>query len=228
MNELRRLYSITIVRGGLLRADGVGVGLVGGGAPPWELMSRGARALAGEGYHRLLLALDAALDVYLVDAPHDVATELGQLTERYERALDEGRQTQAAVLNEIRGYVTDLARHSESRAKQVVWAVAATPGIAAGSRSLARLVPSTSTSASGAQSTGSATVRQAVERARRLADALREIGGTPPARLLEPEEIAALLYRQADPVRAQRYPVTGSLLERVTRVSGPRSERKHQ
>jgi hypothetical protein len=228
MNELRRLYSITIVRGGLLRSDGVGVGLVGGGAPPWELMSRQARALAGEEYHRLLLALDATLDVYLVDAPHDVTGELGQLGERYERALDEGRLVQATVLSEIRSYITDLARHSESRAKQVVWAVTANPSLASGSHGLARFVPGASTAEAATSPAGSSALRQAVERARRLADGLRDLGGTPQARLLEPEEIAVLLYRQADPVRAQRYPLAGALLERVGRVTGTRAGRSHQ
>ena len=45
MNELRSLFAVQIVRGGLLRSDGVGVGLVGGGAPQSELMSRHERSL---------------------------------------------------------------------------------------------------------------------------------------------------------------------------------------
>ena len=43
-------------------------------------------------------------------------------------------------------------------------------------------------------------------------------GGVPP---LEAEEIARLIYGLADPVRAQRYPLTGTLLDRVRRVVTP-------
>jgi hypothetical protein len=57
--------------------------------------------------------------------------------------------------------------------------------------------------------------------ARRLADALSQVGGTPAARLMEAEEIARLLYSLADPVRAQRYPLAGTLLDRVRRVVTP-------
>jgi hypothetical protein len=35
---------------------------------------------------------------------------------------------------------------------------------------------------------------------------------------MEAEEIAQLLYQLADPVRAQRYPLAGTLLDRVRRV----------
>jgi hypothetical protein len=54
--------------------------------------------------------------------------------------------------------------------------------------------------------------------ARRLADSLSQLGGTPPPRLLEAEEIARLVYGLSDPVRAQRYSLAGPLLDRVRRV----------
>jgi hypothetical protein len=59
---------------------------------------------------------------------------------------------------------------------------------------------------------------QAVEKARRLADALHQLGGHPAPRVMEAEEIARLVYQLADPIRAQRYPLAGTLLERVRRV----------
>ncbi|HWQ12220.1 MAG TPA: hypothetical protein VNL77_05440, partial [Roseiflexaceae bacterium] len=65
---------------------------------------------------------------------------------------------------------------------------------------------------------GRAALAQAGERARRLADSLAQLGGTPPPRLMEAEEIARLLYALADPVRASRYPLAGTLLDRVRRV----------
>jgi hypothetical protein len=62
---------------------------------------------------------------------------------------------------------------------------------------------------------------QAIEQACRLADSLSQLGGTPAPRLLEAEEIARLVYGLADPVRAQRYPLAGTLLDRVRRVVTP-------
>ena len=59
---------------------------------------------------------------------------------------------------------------------------------------------------------------QATQQARRLADMLASLGATPAPRLMEAEEIAQLLYRLADPVRSQRYPLAGVLLDRVRRV----------
>ena len=73
MNELRALFPLQIVRGALLRPDGVAVGLVVGGAPPWDLRSLAGRSQASEEYHRLLLALDAPIDVYLIDEPPNLA-----------------------------------------------------------------------------------------------------------------------------------------------------------
>jgi len=38
MNDLRATFPIQIVRGALLRSDGIAVGLVSGGAPAWDLL----------------------------------------------------------------------------------------------------------------------------------------------------------------------------------------------
>src|SRR5262249_54406422 len=122
MNDLRTVFPTQIVRGALLRPDGIAVGLVGGGAPSWDLLSLAARGQAGSDYHRLLLALDAPLDVYLVDQPPDVAAAIGILLDRQERA---DHSLLAEVLSEMADYLTQLAAQSGSRAKQVIFAVTA-------------------------------------------------------------------------------------------------------
>jgi hypothetical protein len=225
VNELRSLFAVQMVRGGLLRSDGVGVGLVGGGAPQSELMSRHERSLVAADYHRLLLALDAPLDVYTVDQPHEVAAEIGLLLARQGRAIEAGRGLHAAVLGDICDYLHELEQHTSSRAKYVVWAVTSDAGAGA-----SRAAPGLAGLLCGAPpggamaSAGRQALAQAVGRARRLAEALAALGGVPQPRLLEREEIASLLYRHADPVRAARYPLAGSLLERVRRVVGAAPE----
>jgi len=210
----------------LLRPDGIAVGLVSGGAPAWDLLSLAARSQAGDDYHRLLLALDTPLDVYLVDQPPDVAGEIGTLLERQDAA---DHPLLAAVLSEMADYLTELARHSGSRAKQVIWAVtsdgdASTRGVGGldlGSL-LGRNARAQDTRARrGGSRIATTALTQARERARRLADALGQLGSTPAPRLLEAEEIARLIYGLADPVRAQRYPLSGMLLDRVRRVVTP-------
>ena len=219
MDDLRSLFPIQIVRGALLRADGVAVGLVSGGAPAWDLLSLAARAQAGSEYHRLLLSLDAPIDVYLVDQPPDVADEIATLIARQARA-DQPRQ--AGVLSEMADYLTELAQQSGSRAKQVIWAVTASSDASArgfGGLDLTSLIArGARRSTPGPTKLGMATLAQAVEQARRLADSLSQIGGTPAPRVMEAEEIASLVYQLADPVRAQHYPLTGTLLDRVRRV----------
>ena len=79
MSDLRSIFPTQIVRGALLRPDGMAVGLVVGGAPSWDLLSLAARGQAGSDYHRLLLTLDAPIDVYLVDQPPDAAGEIATL-----------------------------------------------------------------------------------------------------------------------------------------------------
>src|SRR5262245_1672739 len=122
MSDLRTVLPTQIVRGALLRPDRVAVGLVSGGAPSWDLLSLAARAQAGSDYHRLLLSLDASIDVYLVDQPPDVAGEITMLVERQEHT---DHPLLAGVLSEMADYLTTLAQQNGSRAKQVIWAVTA-------------------------------------------------------------------------------------------------------
>ncbi|MFL5804671.1 MAG: hypothetical protein ACJ8CR_23365 [Roseiflexaceae bacterium] len=226
MSDLRAIFPTQIVRGALLRSDGIAVGLVSGGAPSWDLLSRAARGQAGDDYHRLLLALDTSLDVYLVDQPPDMASEIDTLLERQDAAE---HPLLAAILSEMADYLTELARHSGSRAKQVIWAVtsdgdASTRGV--GGLDLGSLIGRNTRAQDtrarrGGSRIATTALTQASERARRLADALGQLGSTPAPRLLEAEEIARLIYGLADPVRAQRYPLSGMLLDRVRRVVTP-------
>jgi len=220
MDDLRALFPTHILRGALLRPDGVAVGLVSGGAPAWDLLSRFARAQAGSEYHRLLLSLDAPIDLYIVDQPPDLAGEIATLLSRQDRA---DTPVLAAVRSAIADELTELAAQSGSHAKQVIWAVTASGGM--GTRGVSSLdIPRLIGRRARARTTSgiSSALPQAVEGARRLADALSQLSGTPAPRLLEAEEIARLLYNLADPVRAQRYPLTGTLLDRVRRVVTPR------
>jgi hypothetical protein len=223
--ELRGLFPVQIIRGALLRPDGVAVGLVSGGAPAWDLLALEARGQVGGDYHRLLLALDAPIDVYVVDEAPDLAGEIAIL---YQRQAHVAHSRQADVLDEIAGYLTELAQSSGSRTKQVIWAVTAGQ---AGTTAARRTISSVDVSAvfrrrgqvraPQPSPAGNGALVQAVERARRLADGLAQLGGTPQPRLLEAEEIARLLYQLADPVRASRYPLAGTLLDRVRRVVSP-------
>ena len=220
MSDVQQLFPTQIVRGALLRPDGVAVGLVSGGAPAWDLLSRSARAQAGSDYHRLLLSLDAPIDLYIVDQPPDLAGEIATLLSRHHRA---DTPVLAAVRSAIADYLTELAAQSGSRSKQAIWAVTARGGM--GARGVSRLDIQRLTgrrATAHATSSASSALPQAVEQARRLADAVSQLGGAPAARLMEAEEIARLLYNLADPVRAQRYPLTGTLLDRVRRVVTPR------
>jgi hypothetical protein len=217
MNDLRNLFPTQIVRGALLRPDGVAVGLVGGGAPAWDLLSLAARAQTGAEYHRLLLALDAPIDIYLVDQPPEVAGAISTLLDRQEHVE---QPMLGAVLSEIADYLAELAQQRSSRAKRAIWTV--TAGTEVNARRTVGLNRFSLRTRSGETSSrvqaASAALAQAIERARRLADALGQLGGTPPPRLLEAEEIAQLVYGLADPIRAQRYPLVGTLLDRVRRV----------
>src|SRR5690349_17157111 len=138
MDELRKMFPIQIVRGALLRPDGVAVGLVSGGAPAWDLLSRAARGQAGDEYHRLLLSFDAPIDLYVVDQPPDLAGEVATLLSRRD-----GSDTPilTAVRGAIADYLTELASQGGSRAKQAIWAVTAMSGV--GARGVSRLnIPS--------------------------------------------------------------------------------------
>jgi hypothetical protein len=221
MNDLHTIFPTQIVRGALLRPDGVAVGLVSGGAPSWDLLSLSARSQAGSDYHRLLLALDAPIDVYLVDEPPDVAQEIRTLLDRQERV---DHPPLSGVLSEIADYLAELSSQNGSRAKQVIWAVTASSSesVRSGGLDISRLVQQRQgQKAATALRTGGAALAQVVEKARRLSEALGQLGGIPAPRLLEAEEIARLLYGLADPVRAQRYPLAGTLLDRVRRIVTP-------
>ena len=217
--DLRSTLPSHIVRGALLRPDGAAVGLVSGGAPSWDLLSHAARAQAGSDYHRLLLALDGPIDVYLVDQPPDVAADIALL---HERQTEVDHPLLEEVLGEMAEYLTELAQQSGGRAKQVIWAVTASADVSVrgvGGLDLTSLIGRrAATKATGPAPAEQAALGRAIEQARRLADALVQLGGTPTPRLLEAEEIAHLLYALVDPVRAQRYPLAGSLLNRVQRI----------
>jgi hypothetical protein len=227
LHELRSIFSTQIVHGALLRPDGVAVGLVSGGAPSWDLLSLAARGQAGDEYHRLLLALDAPIDVYLVDRPPDMAGAISTLLDRQQDANErlDGSPLLGAVLSEMADYLTELAQQSGSRAKQVIWAVtaggeAATSSV--GGLDLGMLIGRGARGkAVGLTKASLSALAQAAERARRLADALGQLGSAPTPRLLEAEEIARLVYGLADPLRTQRYPLAGTLLDRVRRVVMP-------
>ncbi len=180
----------------------------------WRRVRRWALTTTG-----LLLALDAPLDVYLVDQPPSVAGDIASLIDRQERTA---HAQLAGVLSEMADYLTELGQQGSSRAKQVIWAVAAgteVSGRGVGGLDIARLVGRrASGKAAGPTKARAAAVAQAVDKARRLADSLGQLGGAPAPRLMEAEEIAQLLYQRADPVCAQRYPLAGTLLDRVRRV----------
>jgi hypothetical protein len=126
------------------------------------------------------------------------------------------------VLGELIDDLVERAQHSSDRAKQTIWAV--TVGSETGAATLNGFdlgaLRNRKRNGNGRRSAPAqqSTLAQAIERARRLADALAQLDGTPPPRLMEAEEIARLIYGLADPVRALRYPLTGTLLDRVRRV----------
>jgi hypothetical protein len=215
-NELRAAIPQRIVRGAILRSDGRAVGLVGGGAPAWDLRSRESRVRLAETYHRILLAQEAPVDVYIVDGPPDLDHEMIEL---YRRSSQSDHPTLTAVLDEIAEYLEECASATVSRHRQIIWSVAGREpsALPVGARHWL------SGSLRGASGVGpmarnAPLLTEAVERARRLADALAALGGTPPPRLLEIEEIARLWFRLIDPVRASRYPLRGGLLERIRMV----------
>ncbi|MCS6939738.1 MAG: hypothetical protein RMJ55_05750 [Roseiflexaceae bacterium] len=215
-NDLRTAIPQRIARGAILRSDGRAVGLVGGGAPAWDLRSRESRARLAEMYHRILLAQESPIDVYIVDGPPDLEREL---TELYRRSSQAAHPTLTAVLDEIAEYLEECSSATVNRRRQTIWVIAG--------REPSALPISARTWLPGALRNAhsalppprdAALLAEAVERARRLADALAALGGTPPPRLLEAEEIARLWFRLIDPIRASRYPLQGVLLERIRAV----------
>lgn len=222
--ELRQLMPKYIVRGALLRADGTAVGLVGGGAPAWDLMSMASRAQAGKDYHRLLVALDAPIDIYQIDQPPTVTSEIALLMKKQDAS---NNVMESMVLGEIIEYLTDLAQQSGSRSKQVVWAITTSAGILQKGASISGVFKSSGDNKQGGTAAERTVLATAVEKARRLSAALSYIGGTPQPRLLEAEEISKMFYQLCDPVRAHRYPLAGSMLERVRRVVTTEAEEVH-
>ena len=207
-DELRSVFPTRVIRGAMLRADGRALGVVGGGAPQWELLPPAERAARAAAYHQALLALDRPLHVYMLDDALNVGSQIAFLLERQERAQS---PLHAAILGEIADRLADAAPAGALRTKQVVWAVAA--GSVAGSG-----LPALRRTARRERMHGDEALAEAVDYARRLVDLLGALGGFPPPRLLEAEELAQLVYRQADPVRGQRYPLGDGLLTRVQRV----------
>lgn len=218
MDDLRTILPNQVTRGALLRPDGVAVGLVIGGAPAWDLLSLDGRAQTASDYHHLLLTIAAPLDIYVVDQVPALADDMTTLLERQAEA---DHPLLAQVLGELAEYLDDLSHQGSSRAKQVIWAVTSSSDAAARaavSLDLAQFMGRRTKKASGPSRAEASALAQAVEKARRLADGLHQLGGAPPPRLMEAEEIAALVYQLVDPVRSQRYPLAGTLLDRVRRV----------
>lgn len=210
--ELRALLPIRIVRGGLLRADGGAVGIAAGGAPGWDLRSSASQARVAAEYHRLLLAQELPIDIFNYDSALDLADEIGEI---YRRGNQSDNPAAIAILDELADYLDDHSSATMSRHRSIVWTVtvaAAPAGLpVAGALGINALFQR-ATPEKPRQQTALA---EAIERARRLADALATLGGTPPPRLLEAEEIARLIFRLVDPIRAARYPLAGTLLDRV-------------
>lgn len=215
-NELCVAIPQRIVRGAILRSDGRAVGLVGGGAPAWDLRSYESRARLAETYHRILLAQEAPVDVYVVDGPPDLERELTELRCRSDQA---DHPTLAAILDETAEYLEACSGASVNRSRQTIWAVAGGEPSALPVSARNWLAGSLRIS-NGAVPTPRDTslIAEAVARARRLAEALASLGGSPPPRLLEAEEIARFWFRLIDPVRASHYPLQGALLERIRLV----------
>ncbi len=216
-SELRTAIPQRIVRGAILRSDGRAVGLVGGGAPAWDLRSRESRARLAETYHRILLAQDAPIDVYVIDGPPDLDREI---TELYHRSSQADHPALGAILDEVAAYLEACSGAAVNRSRQTIWAVAGNEPSAL-PVSARNWLAGSLRNVSGSVTTprDASLLAEAVARARRLADALASLGGSPPPRLLEAEEIARLWFRLIDPVRASSYPLQGMLLERIRLVA---------
>ena len=221
MKDPREVMPLHITNGVLVRPDGTAVGLVGGGAPSWDLLSFAGRAQVQQEYHRLLCTLQAPIDMYVVDAPTSLADEVVTFLQAQDRATN---GTQAQILGELADELTLLGDGQGSRAKQVVWAITASSGVTPRTSTdvvsfsgLFRTRPSGKPSAA-ATATLTQTIAAVRGAALRWAEGLRALGGVPVPRLLTAEEIARLVYQLADPVRAQRYPLSGNILARVRRA----------
>jgi hypothetical protein len=191
------MIHLSIGHGAIVRADGVAVALVAGGAPAWELLAPQDRARIGAAYHRLVCALDAPLDVYTFDEPPDTSVQAGQLRQRQAGAIDRGAPQHAAILGEMAGYLDDLGSITMTRGRHVIWAMALEP-------ERHRRVGWPWQRIGGAPPvTVDAGLRAASIAARRLADDLALLEGVPAPQPLSARAAARVLYRLADPVRAR-------------------------
>lgn len=207
-DELRALLPERIEQGALLRSDGSAVGLVGGGAIPSDLMAREQLAVVARDYHLVLQAQAHPIHVYIVDQPVSLDEALCDLLAR------QGRQRhplQRAILGELADRLADAQLNRTLRIKQTVWALHVGAPV---SQTLKAWTSRYRTTPGG----GAAALREARDRARRLADALSTLGGHPTPRMLEQSEIMLLLLGQVDPLRAQRYPLTGDPMARVHQI----------
>lgn len=221
MKDPREVMPLHIADGVIVRQDGSAIGLVGGGAPSWDLLSFAGRVQVQADYHRLLCSLQAPIDMYIVDAPTSLADEVVTFLQAQDRATN---GTQAQILGELADELTMIGDGQGSRAKQVIWAIThqmGTPRPTADMASLSGLLRPRS-HAKPVQTGVTAPMAQSIAAARsaalRWAEALRSLGGVPTPRLLVAEEIARLVYQLADPIRAQRYPLSGNILARVRRA----------
>lgn len=208
-DELRAWLPERIERGAFVCADGTAIGLVGGGAIAADLTPREHVAAAAREYHGVLLAQGQPLHIYVVDQPLSLDAELRALLSRQ---AQEPHALLRAILGELADRMADAALHRTPRSKQTIWAISVPPPVT-------RALPSLARRGTGkAGSNASAALREATDRARRLADALGALGGHPLPRLLEIHEIMLLWLWLADPIRAQRYPLSGDPLARMHRV----------
>lgn len=211
-DELRGLFPIAVVRGGCLLSDGTAVGMVGGGAPVWELQDRDTQAARGRAYHQLLRSLNYAVSQYTFDQPVQRSADLSYVDRRYGATH---HAVHRAILDEVIDRVVTAGQTGATRVKQTLWVVTANESPV---RSLSALPmallgrskpPSVSTNEA---------LRTAIERARRLASGLSMLDGWPPPRLLSPEEIVQCWYVTADMIRALTYPLPEAVVARTGRI----------
>lgn len=212
-DRLRPLFPEAITNGAFLLPDGSAGGVVIGGTPFWEMISTHEQAQIASAYHFLLLALEEPLDIYILDRPVDLWSHLDALLLQQPHVM--GNALQAELLAEMIGRVNEALQPGATLSKQVVWVIRVTKGVTS------NVSFSTRVQRRGSQPTltaeQSSVLRQAVSLAQRLASQLQQLQGIPP-HIASAETIAQLWYYLADPIRSQRYPLTGNLLDRVQRV----------
>lgn len=211
-DELRGLFPIAVVRGGCLLSDGTAVGIVGGGAPVWELQDRHTQAARGLAYHQLLRSLNYPVSLYILDQPVQRSADLSYIDQRYGATT---HPLHRAILDEVVDRVVAAGQTGATRVKQNLWVVSASESPV---RSLATLPQVLFRQAKPPAVSTNEALRTAIERARRLASGLSILDGWPPPRLLSPEEIAHCWYVSADMIRALTYPLPEALVARTGRI----------